>query len=481
MKRNYMLLSLLAATPLMAEEFATSGEGKIYTFGQLAELSANVNVNDAGEYVVSDDITISPSDTLVVNSGVILLDDGVTLNLDGYTSIIASEGPVLFGCSSEEAQPRGIRVGDSEATFSAINADFQHIGIRYVSQKPIYLLGCRFNKVNTAGTSTAALAFSANSQDNYLAGCTFSQCESAAIGAALNNANGMTISGCTFFDNNTQNTNKPQVNLISGGDAPIIVENCAIVGTGRTMVGGIGFMNYMNAGENKIILTGNTITSCRYGMCAYSSSPLDIDMCDNRIINNCYESNPNNGGSGISLYDMSQNSLFFRASGNYIEGNLWGVTVLGKPAYVNFGYLGDDESIEQFVGNNTFVNNYNSDIDYEFFNNTSNDLTIYAQGNIWGCGSQDSIRVAELVWDSNDAGGHGEVIFAAPKADIPVVALPSVEASRTSLVDIYSLDGTREAIRRMGSEEAFSRLLSRRGMYIVRDAEGKSGRIITVK
>lgn len=480
MKRNYILLSLLAATPLMAEEFATSGEGKCYTFAQLAELTENVTVTEAGEYIVNDDLTLSPADSLVVNAGVILLADGVTLNLDGYTSIVASEGPVLFSSTDEEALPRGIRVGDSDAEFSAINADFQYVGIRYLSQKPIYLLGCRFNKVNTAGTSTAALSFSANSQDNLIAGCTFSQCESAAIGAALNNANGMTISGCTFFDNNTQNTNKPQVNLISGGDAPIIVENCAIVGTGRTMVGGIGFMNYMNPGENKIVLSGNTISSCRYGMCAYSSSPLDIDMHDNRIINNCYESNPNNGGSGISLYDMSQNSLFFRGYNNYLEGNLWGVTVLGKPAYVNFGYLGDDESIEQFMGNNTFVNNCNSDIDYEFFDNTSNDLTIYAQGNVWGYGSQDSIRVAELVWDSNDVGGHGEVIFAAPKTDVPVVALPSVEASRTSLVDIYSLDGTREAIRRMGSEEAFSQLLSRRGMHILRDDEGR-GRIVTVK
>lgn len=479
MTRNYFLLPLLMATPLMAEEYVTSGDGQCFTFAKLAELTENVSLNEAGEFIVSDDITISPLDSLEVTSGVILLADGVTLNLDGYTHLVSLDGPVLFSRTTDEAQPRGIRLGDSEAQFTAMNVDFQYIGIRDVSQQPIYLVGCRFHKVNTAGTSTAALAFSANSTGNYIAGCTFSQCESAAIGAALNNANGMTISACTFFDNNTQNTNKPQLNLISGGDAPIIVENCTIVGTGRSMVGGIGFMNYMNPGSNSIVLQNNTITNCRYGMCAYSSSPLNIEMSGNKIINNCYESDPNNGGSGISLYDMSENSLTFRGYNNYIEGNLWGVTVLGKPASVSFGYLGDE--LEQpYMGGNTFVNNGNNDTPYEFFNNTSNDLTIYAQGNTWGYGSQDSLRVAQLVWDSNDAGGHGEVIYTTPKDKSGTVSLPALEARPSHIVDIYSLDGTREAIRQYGNEAAFEQALSTRGLKIVRDNLGNS-RIINVR
>lgn len=479
MKRNLIPLSLLAATPLMADEYATPGDGQCYTFAQLAELTDCVSVSEAGEYVISDDLTLSPSDSLKVNAGTILLADGVTLNLDGHTTIMATEGAVLFSATSAEAQPRGIRVGDDQATFSAINADFQYVGIRYLSQNPILLIGCHFSQVNTAGTSTAALAFSASSEDNYIAGCTFSQCESAAIGAGLNNANGMIVTSCTFYDNNTQNTNKPQLNLISGGDAPIVVEYCSIVGTGRNMVGGIGFMNYMNPGSNHIVLTGNTIIGHRYGMCAYSSSPLDIELTDNRIIGNRFETNPNNGGSGISLYDMSENSLVCRAEGNYIEGNLWGVTVLGKPAAVSFGYMGDDDSIGQFMGKNTFIGNVNSDTDYEFFNNTSNDLTIYAQGNIWGMGSQDSTLVASQVWDAHDAGGHGEVIFTAPSATIDPVAITTPSAHTAVITDVYRLDGIREAIQQLGDEALFEQLIARRGLHVLRDSEGH-GRIVRV-
>ena len=119
------------------------------------------------------------------------------------------------------------------------------------------------------------------------------------------------------------------------------------------------------------------------------------------------------------------------------------------------------------------------DTDYEFFNNTSNDLTIYAQGNIWGMGSQDSTLVASQVWDAHDAGGHGEVIFTAPSASIDPVALTTPSARTAVITDVYRLDGIREAIQQLGDEALFHQLIARRGMHVLRDSEGH-GRIVKI-
>ena len=481
--KHLLLLSslLLSAAPLLADEYVTPGDGQAYSLDQLADLTNNLQKTDAGEYLLSGDITLSAGDELTITRGVVLMADGTTLTLNGKTTLLNQSGAILFTRASDEAVPRGIRVADDNAEFSACGVGFEFIAIQYMSTQPITLIDCTFRQAGTALTSTAALTFSRSSADNYIYGCKFIQCESAAIGGALNYANGMAILNCSFYDNNTQNTNKPQINLISGGDAPVYIQQCSIIGTGRDMVGGIGFMNYMNPGDNNIYIEGNTIANCRYGIAAYSYQPLNFQINDNTIVNNCYETNPNNGGSGITLYDMSVGTLSCTARGNYLEGNLWGVTVLGSPASINFGYLGDDESLERFAGCNTFVGNGNTDVDYEFFNNTSSAMTIYAQGNVWGSGSQDSTLVASLVWDANDAGGQGEVVFTTPAQADPV-QLSSVSADRASdgHLDVFSLSGTRALMEAAGGESAFSDLLQQRGLFVVRDSQGQ-GRIVSIK
>lgn len=425
------VFAMMSVLTTMASEFTTAGDGKTYTFATLAEASDAVSA-EGNVFTVNDDITIAPTDVLMLQGGEqVKMADGVCITIQG-TADLNAKGSAMFTRNGSEAEPKGIRV---EGQLSASNVVFEYMAIQYVSSEPLLLDACTFRYATTKMTSTAAIAFSTSNSGNVINNCQFIQCQSSAIGGALNYANGMTISNCFFYDNNTENTNKPQVNLISGGDEPIIISGCTFIGTGRNMVGGLGFMNYMNQGTNEIIIENNVIQGHRYGMTAYSYAPLDVTINNNKFVDNKYESDPNAGGSGISLYDMGAGSLKASASGNYISGNLWGVTVLGAPEYICFGNLDDEEST--CLGGNIFAENGNNGVAYDFFNNTSNDLTIYAQGNIWGVETQDKESINTVVWDSEDAGGHGSVIYFKDNA----TGINAIAPATTQKGNTYDLQG----------------------------------------
>ena len=78
--------------------------------------------------------------------------------------------------------------------------------------------------------------------------------------------NGIEITNCKFIDNNTQNTNKPQVNLTVGGANSVSIENCEFTGAQRTNVGAVAVANMAGiAGDNIVWISGNTIRDHRYG------------------------------------------------------------------------------------------------------------------------------------------------------------------------------------------------------------------------
>ena len=77
-----------------------------------------------------------------------------------------------------------------------------------------------------------------------------------------------------------------------------------------------------------------------------------------------------NGGSGINIYDpyMIQTT---RIEDNWIEGNLWGITVVGG-AEVNIGKTDDPNADDYNPGNNTFYNNGFDGVVYDLYNNSPN-------------------------------------------------------------------------------------------------------------
>lgn len=408
------LLAACTALPALADEYATPGNGHSFTFADLAAVNPGVTAT-GNIFQVTADFTLSQSDTLRLLSGQqVGLADGVCITVDGVLDFQPTSSAIVTR-ATPEASPKGFRVSGDSAALLLRNVVFQYVAFNYMSYKPIVAENCTFSYAGTSLTSTGAIAFLHTTEGNVFRNCRFLQNASSAIGGSATTGMGLRIENCYFFDNNTSNTNKPQLNLIGGGNDSIVIRNSTFIGTKRTMVGAIGFMNFYVPGTNVYLIEGNTIQDHRYGIGAYSYSyPLNFIVRNNVIVNNNAEENPNNGGSGLSFYDYGSGMLSVYAEGNRIEGNLWGVTVLGNPGAINFGKNSDATAPDYNPGNNVFVNNGNGGVAYDFFNNTGNASIIYAQGNLWSVAEQDSVSISTVVWDGNDQGGKGEVVFAQP-------------------------------------------------------------------
>ncbi len=450
-KTTLLLLATCATAWATADEYKTPGLGQSFTFSDIASATTDV-VAQGNIFTVNADFTVSEGDTLRLLDGQqVGLANGVSISIDGVMDFQPRTSAIVTRANADAA-PKGFRISGDSAEVILRNTTFQYIAFNYMSYKPMRAENCTFSYANTSLTSTGAIAFLHTTEGNLFHNCRFLQNETSAIGGGAMTGMGMRIENCYFYDNNTSNSNKPQLNLIGGGNDSIIIRNCTFVGTKRTMVGAIGFMNYYVPGTNIYLIENNVIQDHRYGIGAYSYSyPLHFIVRNNVIINNDAETNPNNGGSGLSFYDYGTGMLSVYAEGNRIEGNLWGVTILGNPGTINFGKTADPLAADYNPGNNVFVNNANGGVFYDFFNNTSNASVIYAQGNLWNVAQQDSTSIASVVWDSHDAGGKGEVIFAQPTLtpnairQLQSVASPIRILNGQLLVDgqahIYSLNG----------------------------------------
>ena len=118
------------------------------------------------------------------------------------------------------------------------------------------------------------------------------------------------------------------------------------------------------------------------------------------------------GGSGLNITcNSSGDGIIAKAymRGNRIEGNVWGVTVIGN-VDINAGKLNRDAE-DYNPGENVFIDNGNGDpyVQYDWYNNTA--ATSYAQGNIWSVEVQDEEHIAQVIVDKADNDQLGEVIY----------------------------------------------------------------------
>ena len=183
-----------------------------------------------------------------------------------------------------------------------------------------------------------------------------------------------------------------------------------------------------------MVVQDNVITECRYGIANVGPVPHFI-IKDNVLRGNNHETNPMNGGSGISLYDPYRKTTA-HIEGNHIEGSLWGITIIGCKD-VNVGKLDADPASEGYnPGRNVFKDNGNGGVPYDLYNNST--LTVYAQGNTWSVAEQDAEHIETVVFHQADNASLGEVIYmpAAEQAGIDqIVAAP--DAVRA----VYTLQG----------------------------------------
>ena len=213
-----------------------------------------------------------------------------------------------------------------------------------------------------------------------------------------------------LLDGNCTNaTNKPQINVTVAGDKDVEIVGNTVIGPGEaTTNGGIGVSNMVNIpGTNNVLIEGNDVADNRYGIALCGGMNAVIN--DNYLLNNDCESNPMNGGSGVSIYYMGT-PLDVYMEGNHIEGHFWGITnitlVAGAGPNLNLGCI-DEENYNP--GGNVFVNNGTGGVLYDLYNNSP--MTVYAQNNIWNVEVQDEESIEEVIFHKKDNDTLGEVIF----------------------------------------------------------------------
>lgn len=368
------------------------------------EESGIIKLSD-GIYQMNTNVTIPETESFNLEGGLELrMADAVTLTINGPATLGSYGKRTLITRAAETDAPKGIYLTyDGLQTTQIRNLDFEYASLRNFGERGFDLDSCSFKKSNGKLNSSGALTVGKTGASFKISNSTFSENSVPAIGQGANIYCGLYITNCSFFDNNTDNSNKPQINITTGGELPVVIRNISITGTGRNKVGGIAVGNMLSgAGSNIVVIDSARIQECRYGITGVGPQQLTISNC--LLKNNNHETNPNAGGSGISLSSTSKKTII---TGCHIENSLWGVTVINSPA--NLGQIGNLAS----PGFNTFINNGNAVsgtwTPYDLYNNSTN--TIYAQNNIWSVPMQTEEEIEKVIFHKNDNPSLGLVIF----------------------------------------------------------------------
>lgn len=391
----------------VTDEFITDGTGEDITFDYLSQFEVTgVTTTDYGYHLASS-FTVAENDVLTMKEEKhITADSGVTIYIEG-TLDLGGEELVSFEKMSEEDDDVVIFfTGDLEAGGQVTNMVFYGVYFKYYGADDVDVTNCFFEGV----TSNNSVFNLGGDGTITIDGCEFSENAYPAISGAANIATGLVFSNNYLYKNCWNATNKPQINVTVGGYKKVEIKNNEVVGPAEiTTNGGIAVSNMVNIeGTNKVLIEGNDVQDNRYGITLYGAMNATIN--DNYLLNNNYESNAMNGGSGLSFYYMGT-ELNIMMSGNHIEGHFWGITNISMTGTsgpnLNLGNLEDDDNYNP--GGNVFINNGNNGVLYDLYNNSAN--TVYAQGNTWNVEVQDQESIEEVIFHKNDNSALGEVIF----------------------------------------------------------------------
>ena len=439
MKKFYAFLALAAvATGAMADDFVSDGTGNVYTFNALSQIEGSgVTLQDDGSYLVAANFTIAEGDVLQLdNNAIIKMANGVQITIDGDANFAPADTAVVTR-DAEDSNPKGFWMLGENGNANLKNVTFEYVGVVFGgANSRLYADNCTFTLHNGKSSSSGALSFNSSCDNNIVENCYFIENTVNAIGNGANSPVGVTISNCLFWHNTTSNRNKPQINLTCAGPYDVRIIGNEVIGGQFTMSGGIGVSNMRGLGHTGMIyIEDNYIADNRYGITTIGS--VDAIIRNNTMIDNCYETNPNNGGSCVSIYDSSSSSNIYM-EGNWMEGGLWGITVPTGAPNINLGKVEDPEAEDYNPGNNTFVNNGNGGVLYDLFNNGT--ATIWAQGNTWNVPEQTEENIEEVIYHQVDDPSKGLVIFMPAHEEGPS-AVEEINAAQQQDNRYYNLMG----------------------------------------
>lgn len=418
------------------EVYQTPNTGKVYTLADLAQIEESGVTKEADNvYSLVNDIEIQENDGFK-------FENNTTARL-GAAVLVRVYGPAEFAVtdtatvcpSADGVKPKGFHLYQMKSGARTIShIRFEGAGISCGNAEGTVVENCTFYQSN-GELAKYSIVFSAASINNAVRNCHFVETCFSAIG------NGSNVAACITIEDNliehcsTQGRNYPYLNIVpAGNNGTTIIRRNKIVGAGGLMAGAISVSNMLAMlGENTVLIENNEMSDCRYGINIYGFQ--NTRAIGNKIVNCHYESNANNGGSGITVYSKAGSEYFATAylEGNYINGSLWGVTVLG-PSNVNMGRTDVATTDANYnPGRNILKNNgncgkapagattaFDPSIPYDLYNNTPN--TLYAQGNEWGGADQSAAEIEKRIFHKVDDASLGEVIFM-PAGDLSGIEL----------------------------------------------------------
>lgn len=458
MKRRFLTLALLAAlvcqvviaTPhsdhrsenAADDVFTTKGDGTTYSIRTLAEMEETGVLAYAMAvwppvFEMTKSVTIAEGDKFVMDDAIALqFRENVCLTIEGEADFQLEEGSKFEPAFNQpEVLGASIRIKSSSAT-EISHCSFSSLGVEVMGEGPVNLDNCYFAIHD--GSTAAALYFMSDGAPCRIEFCDFDHCQKAAIGSAANASRPLTISHSHFMYNSAANNNIPQINITAA--KPLRIEWCDVTGDpSNTMVGGIGISNFMGY-DADITISCCRITNNRYGI-GIVGPAAKIMFDSNTLNNNRFETNPMNGGSGISLYDPYQQTEAYIFN-NRIKKSLWGVTVIGCKK-VNLGWLeqGDDYN----PGLNVFEDNGNNGQLYDLYNNSAN--TVYAQGNTWNVSEQTEELIETVIYHKHDDPSLGEVIYWPAATE---TGIGTVNGLGLTVHGYYDLQGRKLPVPRKG-------------------------------
>ena len=471
-----LLLNLLLAFGLVgtlsAQEYITPDTGETYSLDDLVEASpATISVSGT-TYTLTDDLTISETDTFLIDADATLkIGSDIRITVFGTFSVDADA--VIFTAIDPTTPYDGFRFEEfSEVNIQ--NATIEYGGGLRVLTETFTINNCLVTN-NVSGVATGGVIALSRGMAQ-ITNNTISFNETPAISSGATNQVSPYIFNNYIEGNNQENSNRPQINMgTTMASEPIqIIQNTVIGDRSLDQVGGVAVSNFIS-GAIYAIIDDNIIRDNRYGI-AMLGNDATAFIRNNIIEDNDNQGSPNLGGSGISLNASAEGNVVI-ASGNAIRGNLWGITLQGESS-IN---LGDD--IDN-VGQNVFSENGNGGVTYALFNNTDNPLT--ALHNCWDeANAPITLADAEAVIShQNDNASLGLVTFDPVDCDFlsvedlsfnDITIYPNPTNGQVNLdnnrsfkqMNVYSIEGklVMKKTLQIGTNEMHLNLNS--GMYIL--------------
>ncbi len=410
MKHSFTLV-LLAISFIAGAQYITPGTGVRWNLDSLAINSTGVLFTNGDHYEINGSITISSGDTIeILNGSTVVLHDLSFIESYGKFTVDAPT-PVIFTAldSLSVNKWRGLKFYEGHETIIK-NAVIEYGGgIKVLSGGSFHISNSTLQRnYYKSGSSTGSFSSAAVLDINGYAEIidnVIKNNQRGAIASGSNTSTPLIIRNNYIFGNITENSNRPQINMGPAGDGgtTYIIGN-TVIGNGFTNSGGIAYSSLLGlAGD--VVIDSNIVINNRYGI-TVTGSGMNAMVRYNTLTGNNIQNNPDLGGSGINFTASSSSSYQHAVvTGNHIENNLWGITIIGYPV-VN---MGNTNNSDFNPGLNTFQDNGNNGINYDLYNNGP--VEQYAQGNHWGVGSQDQSSVESVITHQNDNGALGLVHF----------------------------------------------------------------------